>query len=502
MTSGAVEDMVFLVLTDPSDVAAEEEGEPEEITVLTSEIHSWDVPRLLHSRVVRVHASRSDLIQGSSYFRSLLGGSFSESGFSHVSVQFNLRAAISVLQCLCGCPVDVEPENFLLLLEGALFFGVEVLLSECKAWFQNVTSIRAVHSLQISVDAVIEIWNYSVEHGISFVSEMCTAYLAQNFVVIGSEKQLCEALLLWVSGNGKSSRWSFASEKDHINILKKVRVMLLPLAYSAGKRRSYYFSSLAKESINAIFDLMGEIPTRLSRAISYNNSNLKIRLTQYSEKVDLSGCVHLMVDLLYLAVLPSDMDSVSRRQMIQTLIEDSHQFGANYHISRKLPMPLTFIFVSEVDMSKCPNLHFGALINFLCVSFPSLQILKLSYCSHFKIEDLFFLLQNCPSINDLDLTVDISHIIPTQVSVSSTNSEEYQALGVSPYTRLQHQSMMSRIAKLTLEGRTDLDGKIQKDIKCCLEISDCIYIQYAFFFFLLLLTPSEICVFLLCLNYF
>lgn len=79
MVSGAEEDVVVLVLTDPSDAAAEscaQEGEPEEITVSTSEIRSWDIDRILRCPLVRVRASRSSLIRESSYFRGLLGGSF------------------------------------------------------------------------------------------------------------------------------------------------------------------------------------------------------------------------------------------------------------------------------------------------------------------------------------------------------------------------------------------------------------------------------------------
>lgn len=83
MAAGGEEDVVVLVLTDPSDAAAAEgsdaAGEDEdqgETTLSTSEVGDWDLLRILRSTAVRVRASRRRLVEGSSYFRGLLGGSF------------------------------------------------------------------------------------------------------------------------------------------------------------------------------------------------------------------------------------------------------------------------------------------------------------------------------------------------------------------------------------------------------------------------------------------
>uniref|UniRef100_A0A1D1XZ41 BTB/POZ domain-containing protein FBL11 n=1 Tax=Anthurium amnicola TaxID=1678845 RepID=A0A1D1XZ41_9ARAE len=277
-------------------------------------------------------------------------------------------------------------------------------------------------------------------------------------LTVYSEKQLCEALLFWITSNEKSSECSCDTAKDYVSILEKVRVLLLPLGYSAGKRRSCYFSGISNESISAIFDLMKEFPEKLFSAIAADGSdNMKIRLTQYSEKVDLAGCAHFTVDLLYLAVLPINSESLCRKRTVRTLVEFKNQHGDNCHTLEKLPTTLSFKAVTEVDMSKCPKMHFGAVINFLHLSFPSLQKLNLSYCAHFKIEGLFSLIQSCPLIDDIDLTVDISPVIRSQVSISSASSEVHQAFEGSPYSTLQHVSVVSNITKLSFEGRTDLD---------------------------------------------
>lgn len=95
---------------------------------------------------------------------------------------------------------------------------------------------------------------------IDFIPELCKGYVARNFVwamscnsfidvpynflcaciehphlTIDSEKKLCEALLLWVSNNGESSQCSLESSNGcYTDILKKVRISLLPLSFVAG----------------------------------------------------------------------------------------------------------------------------------------------------------------------------------------------------------------------------------------------------------------------------
>lgn len=172
----------------------------------------------------------------------------------------------------------------------------------------------------------------------------------------------------------------------------------------------------------------------------------------------------MTADLLYLAVLPSDMEAVSRKRMLHTLVERDQLRRNSHCFLEKLPMRLSFETVLEVDMSKCPKLHYDTVISFLHSSFPSLQVLKLSYCSHFKIEDLFSLVRNCPSLINIDLTVNISPVMTTHATISSASSEEYQTSSGVPYASLQYLPMVSNIRKLTLEGRIDLNGKMRNEI--------------------------------------
>ncbi|KAK1299602.1 hypothetical protein QJS10_CPB13g01642 [Acorus calamus] len=96
---------------------------------------------------------------------------------------------------------------------------------------------------QISIDTVIEIWNYCMEHSIGSVSELCKSYIARNFawaissrsfidvpysclracledpqLTVDSEKQLCEGLLEWLASNAKSWEKIDLSGCAHISV--------------------------------------------------------------------------------------------------------------------------------------------------------------------------------------------------------------------------------------------------------------------------------------------
>lgn len=48
-------------------------------------------------------------------------------------------------------------------LQGALYFGVEMLVTRCKTWFSKVASSEVPP--QIQLDDLIYIWSFGLEHG-------------------------------------------------------------------------------------------------------------------------------------------------------------------------------------------------------------------------------------------------------------------------------------------------------------------------------------------------
>lgn len=174
-------DGVVLEITDTSSsAAARDPSSPRPLPVSISDLARFDP---LPSPTVAVRVDRHRLIESSSYFRALLGGSFSESGREHVNVGCDLEAAVQVLRYLFepSESFNITHNNFLPLLEGALFLAVESLLVECERWFSTIASqTSAIFS--VPLDFIIEVWDFAQEHGVTFVQEICQEYLAQNFV--------------------------------------------------------------------------------------------------------------------------------------------------------------------------------------------------------------------------------------------------------------------------------------------------------------------------------
>jgi hypothetical protein len=152
---GVAADEVVLEITDASSPSTTSTPPPPPIPV-----SALDGP--LPSPTVAVRADRSRLIESSSYFRALLGGSFrsapsaseplalsirpisraseldssggrSESGSGYVHISCNLDAAVQVLRYLFEPPA-ITHENFLQLLE-VCSVDLPVLNSPCLGIF-------------------------------------------------------------------------------------------------------------------------------------------------------------------------------------------------------------------------------------------------------------------------------------------------------------------------------------------------------------------------------
>ncbi|GAY33217.1 hypothetical protein CUMW_006220 [Citrus unshiu] len=440
------------------------------------------------------------LIEQSSYFQGLLGGSFSESSSDYISIQWNLETFIDILKCIYGCPLDVTSDNFLALFEGALYFGVERLILECRTWFSDVCFSKDNELHQIHLEDLIHIWNFGLEHANDFVPQFCASYLARNFMwamshksfvnipynlllecvkhpslTVDSEMHLSNALLIWIDANIAQLESSNRAEDD-LTILKEIQISILPLWFAAGKRRSSYFSKLSDESVNSILRLVKVHPACLIKVLEdVELKHLRIRLTEYSEKVNLSGCPQMTSAILLLSVLDSShcLDPTSRK-IFECLDKDQSRIPLGF-----LPI-LSFEAVQEVNISKCHALHLESAIECFSKSFPSLRTIKAAYHLNFKTLNLHKLVQKCPMLCEVDLTVDPSPVIPTKVSVVSSSSalmplvlNKSIAGDSSLYaTSVYHSGPSpSNITKLTLEGRSDMcDADLEFISKYCVSL--------------------------------
>jgi hypothetical protein len=165
-------------------------------------------------------------------------------------------------------------------------------------------------------------------------------------------------------------------------------------------------------------------------------------------------------------VLPTDLDAVFKRRIVSSYSQVDHESFVFYNELGKKVKTLSFKNVSMVDLSKCPNVHCGAAIDWLKLAFPELRIFRASYCVPFQFEDLQYLLLICPWIKEVDLTIDTSIILPKYSIISSRFEVRRGVNRHLPSYYIGSRSyetpgnpIFSDISKLTLEGRNDITGK-------------------------------------------
>ncbi|XP_062117547.1 BTB/POZ domain-containing protein FBL11 isoform X3 [Humulus lupulus] len=491
MASSSDDDNDFIILTITNSNQFEENSvSDQDLFLSATDISSWDLPSILTFSTLRVQAHRTRLIEQSSYFHGMLSWSFSESRLDHISIEWELEAFVNILKCLYGCSVDVTFDNFLNFYEGALYFGVKILLEKCKTWFLEVVSSTVPSQMQL--DDLIYIWNFGFKHANDYLPELCTSYLAKNFMwavscksfvdvpyrllqdcvkhphlTIQNEMHLSDALFMWIDASTKDLN---KMENNCTDILKQIRLSLLPLWFAAGKRRNCHYTKLVDESIASVFKLLKISPAGSLRFLEGGDlKDFRIRVTEYSKKLNLSSCPQITSAILLLSLLPSlnCTDSMLRSSVKQLLTKLESLERDPYLISQGLLPMLSFEAVEEVDISKCDKLHLRAAIECFSMSFPSLKILKAAYLLNFSISFLRQLVLKCPAICEVDLAVDVSPII-LEVSNNSLTSG-VRLVDVSPL----HTSKvrLSNITKLTLEGRTELcDSDLLYIAKFCINL--------------------------------
>ncbi|GAB4856419.1 hypothetical protein Ancab_014337 [Ancistrocladus abbreviatus] len=274
-------------------------------------------------------------------------------------------------------------------------------------------------------------------------------------LTVDSERHLSEALLTWVSANTKQMS---GHECDCTDILKQIRFCLLPLWFAMGKLKCCHFSGLIDQSIDAILALSSKTLSKefLSIAGDGNLTHLRIRFTEYTKKLDLSGCSQIHPAILVLSLLPTSysVDHTLRERVLRpTFMNHPYLTLDSLNISPALSLALTFESVWEIDISRCHNLHLVATLEHFSKSFPSLKVLKAAYRR--DKDALKILMRMCSSVCEVDLTVDASPIIPSQVSVTQSSWN----LRREPIRYWDAKSVyFSKITKLILEGRTDICG--------------------------------------------
>ncbi|KAH6837789.1 hypothetical protein C2S53_007609 [Perilla frutescens var. hirtella] len=431
-----------------------------------------------------------------------------------------MESFVSVLRIVYGCEVDISSNNFVPLYEVALFFGVDKLLVKCRVWLDEVTSFNGIQSPQLFLDDLIRIWKYGFEHGEvfylvlkmemeyvaanDFILQICTSYLTRNFMwalsfncytdvpyellysciqhpdlTVDSERHLSDAILVWLNANTMESEdWS-SNDLCH-----QIRIHLLPLWFAAGKRRCHFFAKFADEAIGAIRNLERRHHTTLTQIFRESDlGHLRVRLTKYTQKVDISGCPQMTTGLFLLSMCPSSIaDQMLEKMSKMSSINFVKSGRDGLKTLPELGQTMTFEGVQQLDISNCPSFFLDLAIEFFWKSFPSLRSLRAAYFLNFNAKNLCQLVQKFPLLTTIDLTLDVDPVIPAQVSVMASSSVLTPEKQTSSYDTYNFRSiasssnvskpLQSNIRKLTLEGRTDItDSELLSISEVCHSLS-------------------------------
>uniref|UniRef100_A0A2P2LXB4 BTB/POZ domain-containing protein FBL11 isoform X5 n=1 Tax=Rhizophora mucronata TaxID=61149 RepID=A0A2P2LXB4_RHIMU len=222
---------------------------------------------------------------------------------------------------------------------------------------------------------------------------------------------------------------------------------------------------------------------------------LRIRLTEYAKEVDLSGCPQITSAILLLSMFPpSHCMDLNLWKTIKLSLINPEDFSRDHaRISQILQPTLSFEAVERLDISKCWMLHLDAAIELFSKSFPSLRRLKAAYFLNFNIATLCKLVQKCPLLSEVDMTVDITPLIPSEVSVVSCSTAIMAPVSKKSFsvgnnsldvTFYHSGALLSNITRLVLEGRSDIcDSDLQYltalcrsleylNLKGCITITD------------------------------
>nr|KYP71091.1 LRR and BTB/POZ domain-containing protein FBL11 [Cajanus cajan] len=457
----------------------------DEILVSTTDILAWDFPTILTFPTIKVQAHRNRLVEQSLYFRGLLDGSFSESCLGSITINWNVSEFLQILKHMCGCVLDIALDNFFPLYEGALYFGVETLLLKCETWLSEAFSPKGFQSTQIQLEDLIQIWKFGSDLASDFILHLCMGYLARNFTracAINSNLMpwnVCS--IMWAKHSNFFGKLPYdlllsSVKHPHLTVDSELHVSDALLLWLESNLENFERPSKAEDDCNEILKQV----------------RLHINLFLLLNRVNLSGCPQITSTILLLSLIPQSCltDPMQKNIIKQLFINCGHPIRDKCVFTQNLSKTLTFEAVQEVDISKCRYLLIEHAVDCFCKSFPSLRILKAAYLLHIGTISFLQLLETRPMVCEIDLTVDITPVVPALFTVLSSSSAVLPRVPEKPYEEVKIMLFnrfgppLSNVTKLTLEGRTDVSdlglryisklcGSLRHlNIKGCISVTD------------------------------
>ncbi|KAJ4798429.1 BTB/POZ domain-containing protein FBL11 [Rhynchospora pubera] len=137
---------------------------------------------------------------------------------------------------------------------------------------------------------------------------------------------------------------------------------------------------------------------------------------------------------------------------IKQILNSSPSLSCNSLKSLENKSFFSFPNVLAIDISGCHQLNARCTFECLNRAFPSLAILRASHCSQFRVQDLNFLINACPSLNEIDFSLSF---VAGYFQWSGHGREDVLSMAA----RAVDNRCVRHLSKLTLEGHTDLNDR-------------------------------------------
>ncbi|CAM6113165.1 unnamed protein product [Calypogeia fissa] len=417
-------------------------------------------------RYLDISAPRKVLTMNSTYYRALFG-EFREAGLGRISVNWDTSIFLNLLQFMCTGYYNISPAAIDKFLEAATFFGVDAAISRVDEWARSATLSRDPQSIKDILQYLPSIWNTSNMSGYHSLSKFCPEFLAVNFVTVmdlssfldlpcsllraciehpqltvHSERQLCDALLRWLENQDQGSGSGELNTDQATTILSEVQRALLPRSFLLG---------------------------RLKEDNHIGVSNSIIRITDYLECLDLSGCYEVTDLILFTSAaraplrLPEHPEGIGTAPPLDpswsewnvgwtsapTLLSSFYNTPAR---SAKWPRIRSFQNLKRLNLTQCWRIPQDSLVLWLREACPSLLELILINCPQITFSILQALPAVCPQLQLVDISLDITQVCKEVQMYSTEENSSWVRGDASGLWRCS----FAGLTQLSLRGHTEI----------------------------------------------
>ncbi|KAH7432336.1 hypothetical protein KP509_07G018100 [Ceratopteris richardii] len=261
------------------------------------------------------------------------------------------------------------------------------------------------------------------------------------------------------------------------NILRKVKVLLLPVEFVLGilvpSLPAKVFSVKETDLIefNQLFHFEETSQMSVQQIQDSYSNDLAIRLSGHLRILDLAGCQQVTVAVLFHSLLQylkqNSNNDVTLYEKLEAEIYSIFVHGSVTHspMNQEFFTMTSLKNVCEINFQGCWRLDQNRLVHWLHVACPNLKVLNISQCPQLNVDILPQILKGCKYVEVLNASLNI---LRTQVELSSDRI----SMHIFNQDSCKYEGYLCSLTNLSFEGRNHLkDSDLYLLTRYCLNLS-------------------------------